>query len=70
MDQIIAVDSIWYAIVQRTCMMNLAKALESWIAPMKRIILPLERSKSSFTVTAVKVRNKDKVIIGTKEEIR
>ena len=51
-------------------MMNLAKALESWIAPMKRIILPLERSKSSFTVTAVKVRNKDKVIIGTKEEIR
>jgi hypothetical protein len=51
-------------------MMNLVKALKSWKAPMKRIILRLARSKSSFTVTAVKINIRDEFFIGAKEEAR
>jgi hypothetical protein len=51
-------------------MMNLVQALKSWTALMKRIILPLERSKSSFTVTAVKINIRDEFFVGAKEEAR
>jgi hypothetical protein len=57
-------------IVQRACMINLAKVLKSWTSHMKRIILPLEKSKSSCTITAARIKNKGKFIIGAKEETR
>ena len=57
-------------IVQRTCMINLAKVLKSWTSHMKRIVFPLEQSKSSCTITAARIKNKGKFIIGAKEETR
>ena len=45
-------------------------ALKSWIAPMKRIIIRLEKSKSSFTVTAARIEHNDKFFIGAKEATR
>ena len=69
MDQIIAVDWRWYAILQNTWMINLAKVLKLWTSHMKRIILPLELNKSSFPVSAARIKQQQ-FIIGAKEETR
>jgi hypothetical protein len=68
MDRSVAVGWTLCATARKPCIMNLEGISKWWIVHAKPTTRLLEQSKSSFTVTAAKVENKEELFIRAKEE--